>query len=181
MKKFFALIFATMFLLTGCGGSSKSKNESPPPKQVEQPAPAPPTWNKNDLNPQSNGNIAVAASLLRKNSNPEPSAIDVAPEDVMKRPWDYYGQVVRFTGYAAVLQDYPPGSDLSKALGGECCEVVISAGSDSAVIVDGILLGSTKGIREGDVVTFVGYPCGVMEVPNKLGGKFSHLIVVGKI
>ena len=182
MKKFFALMFTAMFLFAGCGGNSKPKTESPPTQQQqEQPKPAPTTWNKDDLNPQTNGNIAVAANLLRKNSDLNSMAIDVAPEDVMKRPWDYYGQVIRFSGTAAVLQDYPAGSDLGKILGGECCEVVLSASDASVVVIDGMLLGSTKGIREGDYVTFVGYPCGIMEVPNKLGGKFSHLVVIGKI
>lgn len=36
MKKFFALIFAAMFLLTGCGGNSNSKTEPPASKSAEE-------------------------------------------------------------------------------------------------------------------------------------------------
>ena len=42
MKKIFAMIFAAMFLLTGCGGNSTSKTEPSAQKQTEQPAPEPP-------------------------------------------------------------------------------------------------------------------------------------------
>ncbi len=150
-------------------------------KQAEQSASVQTSWNKEDLNADTNGNMQFAVKLLRQNSNLADIAVDVYPEDVMKRPWDYYGQVVRFTGKASVLQDYPAGSSTGKALGGECCEIVMTSGDYSTVIVDGILLGSTKGIREGDTVTFVGYPCGISDVQNKLGGTFSHLIVVGKL
>ena len=150
-------------------------------RQVEKSNPIQMSWNKEDINADTNGNMQLATKLLRQNSNLADIAIDVYPEDVMKRPWDYYGQVVRFTGTASVLQDYPAGSSTGKALGGECCEIVITSGDYSTVIVDGILLGSTKGIREGDTVTFVGYPCGISDVKNKLGGTFSHLIVIGKI
>ena len=41
MKKFLALIFAAMFLLTGCGGNSNSKTEPPASKSAEEKSKAP--------------------------------------------------------------------------------------------------------------------------------------------
>ena len=41
MKRFFALIFAAMFLFSGCGSDSSSKTE-PPKEKVEQSKPKPP-------------------------------------------------------------------------------------------------------------------------------------------
>ena len=83
-----------------------------------------------------------------------------------------------YFGYASVLQDYPPGHELSNAIGGEFCEIVMTNETES-VIIDGMLRGSTKGIQNGDLVTFYDYPVGIMEVPNKVGENFSHLIIVG--
>lgn len=184
MKKFFALMFAAVFLFTGCGNNASEKSTAPKTeKQVEQQTETKavsetPQWNTSDLNPETNGNIQTATRLLNANPNLQSIAVDADAADVMRRPWDYYGQVIRFTGYAALLQDQPPGSDLSRALGGEACEIVMTA-EDSATIVDGILRGNTKGLYEGDYTEFYGYPCGIMEVPNKIGGKFSHLLVIG--
>ena len=127
----------------------------------------------------TSGNLEMAIMTFCDKPNVESFAVDVTASDVMRRPWDYYGQAVRFSGYVAVLQDYPPGHNISKALGGESCEIVMTA-DDGVTIVDGMLLGNTKGLQIGDYVTFCGYPCGVMEVPNKLGGNFSHLVVIGR-
>lgn len=181
MRKFMAMAFLAVMLFTGCGDT---KTATPPPDnktsttQVTVEVPREPVWDTSNLDPMKNGNFQTAVEVFRKNPNISTLAIDANTSDVMRRPWDYYGKVVRFSGEAAVLQDYPPSNDLSKMLGGESCEIVMTA-DDGMTIVDGMLLGNTKGLQIGDYVTFVGYPCGVMEVDNKIGGKFSHLIVVG--
>ena len=183
MKKLAAITSLTVLLLTGCGNTPSSNNTTTPPQQVEQSKPTvtkkAPSWNTDDLNPTTSGNLEMAIMTFRDKPDVESSAIDVVASDVIRRPWDYYGQAVRFSGYVAVLQDYPPGHNISKAMGGETCEIVMTA-DDGITIVDGMLLGDTKGLQIGDYVTFCGYPCGVMEVPNKLGGKFSHLVVIGR-
>ena len=161
MKKIGAVTFlAAVLLLTGCGSDL-------------------PTWNKDDLDPTTSGNLEIAIRTFLDKPDVESFAVDVAAAEVMRRPWDYYGQAVRFRGQVAVIQDYPPGHNMSEALGGESCEIVITA-EDGLTIIDGLLLGNTRGLHVGDYVTFCGYPCGIMEVPNKFGGKFSHLIVVGR-
>ena len=183
MKKFLIATSVTVFLLSGCGNDSKPNSSPAPSQQVEQTKQMTPkkelSWNTNDLNPTTSGNLEMAILTFRDKPDVQSSAIDVAPADVMRRPWDYYGKSVRFSGTAAVIQDYPPGHDISKAMGGESCEIVMTA-DDGVTIIDGMLLGNTKGLQVGDYVTFCGYPCGVMEVPNKMGGKFSHLVVIGR-
>lgn len=136
-------------------------------------------WNTADLNPISSGNLKTAFFTFRDNPNVESLAINVNAAEVMRRPWEYYGQAVRFSGRAVVLQDCPPGHDMSKAFGGESCEIVLLA-DDGNTVVDGMLLGNTKGLNIGDRVTFCGYPCGILKVANKAGGLVSHLAVVGR-
>lgn len=185
MKKILTAAFLALFLFSGCGNnpnSTKPSTSEPPAQAEKSKVKAPsqkPTWNKDDLDPMTSGNFETAVLTFRDNPDVQTSAIDVPAADVMRRPWDYYGQAVRFSGQVAVIQDYPPGHNMSKALGGESCEIVMTA-DDGITIIDGMLLGNTKGLQVGDYVTFCGYPCGVMEVANKIGGKFSHLVVVGK-
>lgn len=183
MKKLFsALIVAVIFLMFGCGNSSNNSTSNTNTKKEsttqEVSVKEQTTWNKSDLNLKTNGNMQLAFSLVKDNANLQSLAEDADATEVMKRSWDYYGKVIRFSGYAAVLQDYPPGHDMSQAIGGESCEIVMTNENES-VIVDGMLRGSTKGLQNGDLVTFCGYSVGIMEVPNKVGGNFSHLIVVG--
>lgn len=170
-------IVAGLFLLTGCGGTNTATPEPQAPQKVETPAPAARTWNTSDINALTNGNMQYAAELVRERTGDlASSAIEAVPADVMRRPWDYYGKVVSFSGTVAVVQDSPPGDNLSKGLGGSACEIVITADD---VIIDGLLAGNSSGVYTGDWVTFYGYPCGTMEVDNKIGGKFKHLLVIG--
>ena len=182
MKNFLSVLLVVfMVLISGCGNSnnnSKSNTTEQPKQNQSTSVKEQTTWNKSDLDPKTNGNMQLAFSLVKDNANLQSLAENADATEVMKRPWDYYGKVIRFSGYASVLQDYPPGHELSKAIGGEFCEIVMTNETES-VIIDGMLRGSTRGIQNGDLVTFCGYPVGIMEVPNKIGGSFSHLIVIG--
>ncbi len=137
-----------------------------------------PEWNTSEMDAQKNGNIKIAAKLVKNDSNLAAKAETASAAEVIKRPWDYYGKVLKFEGTAAVLQDYPAGSDVGKILGGESCEVVMTIGNEET-IVDGLLRGTTKGLSNGQRVVIYGYPVGISEVPNKVGGKFTHLVIVG--
>lgn len=185
------LLFA--FTVAACGSNdSKQSGKTPAassesqttekkeqPKQKANKVSEEAKWNKSDINAQSNGNIAIAANIVKRNKAAiKENAQTVNAAEVMRRPWDYYGKVYKFQGVAEVLQDYPPASDLGKLLGGECCEIVMTA-DNQETIVDGIVLGSTKGLQEGSIAEIYGYVAGTMEVPNKIGGNFTHLVVIG--
>ena len=81
-------------------------------------------------------------------------------------------------GVIAIFLALPAGSDVGKILGGESCEVVMTIGNEET-IVDGLLRGTTKGLSNGQRVVIYGYPVGISEVPNKVGGKLTHLVIVG--
>lgn len=136
-------------------------------------------WNKSDPDPLKNGNMKIAAEELKKYDTLANIAERQDVSMVYKSPWDYYGKVIAFAGTVAVAENNPPDSNVSKALGGESCEVVIQYGED--IIVDGIIAGNANSIKVGQQVTIYGYPVGRTEVKNKMGGSFTHLVVVGKL
>jgi hypothetical protein len=125
----------------------------------------------------TNGNIARAVKLVKAGNLQTVTAAE--PAAVAKTPWNYYGKVVEFTGVAEVVDDYPPDSDISKLMGGGGASEVVFV-TDDGTIADFFLVGSSGDLRVGDTVTLRGYPVGREEVPNKLGGSFTHLILVGK-
>lgn len=135
-------------------------------------------WNKSELDALKNGNIPIAAQLVVKDNNLAPKAEQANPDEVIKRPWDYYGKVITFTGQVGYMQDYPKESEFGQAFNGDAFELVMTSGD---TIVDIIGKGSTAGISDGQTITTYAYPVGVTEVPNKVGGSFKHLIVVGVI
>ncbi|WP_427114171.1 hypothetical protein [Megasphaera sueciensis] len=136
-------------------------------------------WNKSDPDALKNGNMKIAIGEIKKHETLAPIAESQNPTAVYKSPWDYYGKVIAFTGTVAIAENTPPDNDLSKALGGEACEIVIE--STDKVIVDAMIAGNANNIQVGQQVTLYGYPIGRTEVKNKLGGSFTHLVVIGKL
>jgi hypothetical protein len=142
---------------------------------------APQEWNKEDVDATTNGNILLAVRLLGQQTAAETrqKAVKQAPALVIKAPWKYYGQIIKFSGAVGIATDYPPGSDVSSMFNGDECGEIVMYSTDGT-IVDYMHSGSTGNISEGGNVVVYGYPVGRAEVPNKLGGTSEQLIVVGK-
>lgn len=137
-------------------------------------------WNTSEVDATKNGNIQQAAKALKQTADLAAVAQDADASVVIQKPWEYYGKVLKVTGTVAVVDSYPPGSDMAKAIGAAsegATDVVISVGEDT--IVEFFMQGS-QNLKKGDQATLMGYPIGRTEVENKLGGKFTHLIMVGK-
>ena len=140
---------------------------------------SPPTakWNIKEMDASRNGNIAVAVKQLKAMGDCRGMSVSVITGDVVKAPWNYYGKVLQFRGEVAIVQEYPPRSDVSKLLGGAAAEIILVAADDT--IVDFFITGSSGNVRVGDVVTIYGFPVGLLDVENKMGGKTTQLAVVG--
>ncbi len=143
-----------------------------------------PDWNTSDVNIATNGNITVALKVL-KDVTPEElraNAVAADPELVMKAPWQYYGQFLKFSGTVAIVQEYPPNSDEANAMNGgeQCGEIVFPAEGAPTVIIDYALLDGTGDLKVGDYVTVYGLVVGHVDVGNMLGGTTTELSVVGK-
>jgi hypothetical protein len=169
---------AAMFSLAGCGSSSND-SASAKGSNTSQSEDAAPKWNKSDPDPLKNGNMKIAVEELKKHDALASIAENQDIVAVYKSPWDYYGKVIPFTGTVAIAENNPPDNNISKALGGESCEIVIQSGEN--IIVDGIISGNANSIQVGQQATIYGYPVGRTEVKNKMGGSFTHLVVVGKL
>ncbi|MFM9329407.1 hypothetical protein [Paenibacillus mesotrionivorans] len=132
-----------------------------------------PAWNKNEVDAIENGNLQRAMDMLKVIKD-IPSGEQASPEEVLKTPWNYYGKAISFTGQVGVVEDYPPGSDAGKA--GLGSDVVME--TDDGTIVEFFSMVASGSIKVGQTITITGYPIGRTEVGNKIGGKFTHLIVV---
>lgn len=134
-------------------------------------------WNVKDPDATTNGNIQLAVKYMKSSTTTAPTKNLSDAAVILKTPWKYYGQTHCFNGTVAVVEDQPPGSDVSKLLGGgETSEVVIQTPDES--LVDFFAMGSSGTLRIGDTTTVCGLPVGRMEVPNAVGAS-SRLIVVG--
>ncbi|MGE1061834.1 hypothetical protein NXG27_04220 [Megasphaera paucivorans] len=136
-------------------------------------------WNKSDPDALKNGNIKLAIGEIKKHRALAPIAESQDATVVYKSPWNYYGKVISFTGRVAIAENNPPDNDLSKALGGEACEIVIE--SSKNVIIDALIAGNVNNTQVGQQITLYGYPVGRTDVKNKIGGSFTHLVVIGKL
>jgi hypothetical protein len=135
-------------------------------------------WNTSDIDAIQNGNIAVAVHYINQNPNLRQYAATFSPASVAKTPYSYYGRAGVFSGVVAVVQDEPPGSDFSQAVGGQNASDIVMETNDGT-IVEMFCMKASGYIRVGSTVNLYGYPVGVTEVPNRVGGTFTHLILVG--
>ncbi|RIX59277.1 hypothetical protein D3P08_03740 [Paenibacillus nanensis] len=132
-----------------------------------------PDWNLSEVDALENGNIWLAIDMLNAIKD-MPAGVYEDSEAVHKTPWNYYGTPIAFTGVAVVVEDYPPGSDQSES--GVVSDIVIE--TYEGTIVEFFSMVPSGSIKVGDEVTITGYPVGRTEVPNTLGGSFTHLITV---
>jgi len=133
-------------------------------------------WNTTEIDAIKNGNIGVAVNWVNRQPAIRGVAIAPQPQYIAKQPWNYFGKVVRVRGTVVVVQDYPLGSDNS--INGQASSDIVIECADGT-IAEMFCMRTSGNITTGCTVNFYGYPCGVTEVPNKIGGTFTHLILVG--
>ena len=140
-------------------------------------------WNEADTNAFKNGNILLAVPIILKlNTKTLMSMseyIDIT--QVNKAPWKYYGKVLRISGKASNIQDYPPGGEISSTMaGGEACsEMNIFTNENIAIKV--FLIGDSGNLREDSYIEVYGLTIGFTEGTNAFGGTVSNLFVIGKM
>ncbi len=141
-----------------------------------------PSWNTKDLNIETNGNMRIALNCLQSldPSEIKLNAENISPASALKTPWKYYGKILKVSGTVGYAQEYPPGSDISEAFGGgEVGELSIL--TDDMTPISFMQIGSTGDINVNDYVVVYGYPVGLVELENSLGGTITQLAIVGKV
>ena len=136
-------------------------------------------WNTDEVDAIKNGNIDAAVQLLTSAASGSIISISPSPGMVAKRPLEYCGKMVTIKGEVAVAQDYHPGSNLAKRLGGESSEIILV--SEDSTIADFFIIGSAGNIKVGDTVALDGFPVGLVELQNAQGEKKTQLLLVGKL
>lgn len=170
-------VIIVICIIASLGNSKNSSTQSTAQTTTTQ-TQSKPTWNTSEPDAQKNGNVSIAVDLIKSNGNLKSMATSPNPAEVAKAPWNYYGKVVKISGQISDIREYPVGSDWSKNLGGkEAGQIVI--GSDDGTITDMFVVGTTSDLKNGDNVTLYGYPVGISDVDNKLGGKTTQLFIVG--
>lgn len=159
-------------VLAACDSEVSSEARSAPR------APEKPTWNVADANAATNGNMLVALDALNSGKS-IPEAGPTKAALVAKAPWNYYGKRLCFSGTAGIVQDYPPGSEVSNVMRGPASEVVVLM--EDGTIVDTMVKGSSGDLAPDDAVTVCGLAVGNIEVDNQLGGKTTQLLLVGTV
>lgn len=164
----FGLVMMTDALQDLSGTSPKSNSGS---------STGQPEWNTSDVNIQTNGNLPIAAEAI-KSLSPANGIHHNDPAAVLKTPWKYYGQLLCYSGMVELADDYPAGSNISNALQStEAGEVVLV--HNDGTIIDVFVVGGTGNLRIGQPASLCGLPIGRLEVQNRMGGTFTHLMFVG--
>jgi len=132
-----------------------------------------PDWNTTEVDAFENGNLFLALDMIEAMGT-VPLGEEADSEAVIKTPWNYYGKPIEFIGFVAVVEDFPPGSDVAQ--NGFLSDIVIE--TYEGTIVEFFSMVPSGEIRVGDEVAITGYPVGRSEVENRMGGSFTHLIVV---
>lgn len=128
---------------------------------------------------QDNKNLLKASTLVVKYPNyiHEAPANWISPAVAMKKPWDFYGQVVNLSGRIYSIEQLPPGNPATKFFGGDCYEAMLATDDDIAVSM--IIVGDSSGITENSMINVKGYIYGHVALVNGLGGQSRGLSFVG--
>lgn len=137
-------------------------------------------WNMATTDTSSdNSNFRKATSLVVKYPNyiHEAAANYIDVNDAMKKPWNYYGQVVNLSGRVYSIEQLPPGHPASKFFGSDCYTAMLAVNDD--VTVSMYIVGDSTGISEDSQLNVKGYIYGHAALVNRLGGKSRGLDFVG--
>ncbi len=135
-------------------------------------------WNTSEADASKNGNLNIAVKELKKIDNIQNASSPEAASTVIKRPWDYYGKILSFTGIISDVTDHAPSSVAAKSLGGSGYAIVIKTSDGTSV--QGEIQGNSGDLKKGQQATIYGYPVGTVEGNNNMGGKPVYLLIVGK-
>lgn len=163
-------VFVIIGFIMLFGGNHESANTLPQTQNG--------SWNTKDVDAMTNGNVPLAAGLLKSSEDTKANAIDAVPAEVIKTPQNYYGKILKFSGSVMLVQDYKAGSEFSKIFGGKSSSEIAILTKDQTII--DMFIGIPRGtVMNGDTVTLYGYPVGKTVIAGSNGTAYPRLIMVG--
>lgn len=136
-------------------------------------------WNTSESS--SHDNFEKAVYLIKENSDYilNKESISPDPEEAMRKPWNFYGKVVTFTGVVSDSNQAPPGHSTSKAFGGKYTYGVLMCGD---VPIGFHVMSDSDRIPTGAQVTIKGFITGQDDgITNGFGASMKGIEVVGLV
>jgi hypothetical protein len=146
------------------------KISNPPPQKANY------DWNITEIDASKNGNIVVAVNWLLRAPAIRDLTIHPDPNMMAATPLKFLGKAVSLTGTVVEIRDYPAGSDY--AIGGKESSSLLVKCADGTLALSLCLKKAGGNVREGEEVLLYGYPVGILEQKNQLGGKETVLVLV---
>lgn len=136
-------------------------------------------WDTSESSRQKNFEKAVR--LIKGNSDYilNKEAISPDPGEALRKPWNFYGKVVTFTGVVSDSNQAPPGHSVAKAFGGKYTYGVLSCGG---IPIGFHVMADSDRLPEGAQVTIKGFIVGLDDgLTNGWGDKLKGIEFVGLV
>lgn len=136
-------------------------------------------WDTSESSSQKN--FEKGLKLIKENSDYilNKEAISPDPGEALRKPWNFYGKVVTFTGVVSDSNQAPPGHSVAKAIGGKYTYGVLMCGD---VPIGVHLKADSDRLPEGAQVTIKGFVVGLSDtVTNGWGDKIKGVGFVGLV
>ena len=138
-------------------------------------------WNTKTTDTDSdNTNFQKALDLLKTYEYEinEMEAVNVNINDVMKKPWEYYGKVVNVGGIVYNIRSRPPGDSIVDYMGKACFEATMRCNEETELAI--YIMGDSSNYQNKRYASFKGFICGhAILVNTKFGGQSKGLLFVG--
>lgn len=136
-------------------------------------------WDTSEASSQKN--FEKGLYLIKENSDYilNKEAISPDPGEALRKPWNFYGKVVTFTGVVSDSNQAPPDHSVAKAIGGKCSYGVLMCGD---IPIAFRVKADSDRLPEGAQVTIKGFVVGLADsVTNGWGDKVKAIKFVGLV
>ena len=107
----------------------------------------------------------------------EAATVDI--NSAMKKPWDYYGEIVNVKGIVYNIRARPPEDSVVKYIGKPCFDATLRCDNGIQLVI--IIIGDASFYNNNSYASFKGFICGhAILVNTKFGGESRGLLFVGQ-
>ena len=134
-------------------------------------------WDTSNLTSQDNVEKAVHLIADYGDYLKGKEAVQADPEEALRKPWDYYGKVVAFTGIVVDSNQAPPDQSIAKMWSGQYTYGVLQCGE---ILIGFHVKADSNRLRKGQQATLKGFIVGQdRDLKNDFGGSPTGVEFVG--